>query len=80
MYSISLSMSSRTIRLRLDLYASSNTFTISATFVKSALPTNYSGDIILTNKKSDSIASFAANAVLPEPLTPSINTVSNEVL
>lgn len=77
MYSISLSISSRTIKLRFDLYASSNTLTISYTLMKSGLPTNISGEIILTYRKLDSIASLAAKAVLPEPFTPSNNTVNS---
>lgn len=64
------SMSSRTIILRGDLYASSKILAIACTLAKSVKPTNCSGDIILTKGNPLSIAIFAAKAVLPDPLSP----------
>ena len=66
----SLSISSTTTQLNSDLYASSNTFLMALHFAPSENPIIFSGVMILTKGKLESLASDAASAVLPHPESP----------
>mmetsp|Transcript_23273 Transcript_23273/g.59477 ORF Transcript_23273/g.59477 Transcript_23273/m.59477 type:complete len:408 (-) Transcript_23273:1022-2245(-) len=79
-YSSRRSMSSRMMTDSGERYASSNTRVIWLLLVCSAYPTRLSGEMTLTKGNSDSMATVAAMALLPDPTGPSSTHVSSGVL
>lgn len=72
-------MLSTSIQLRVERYASSNTFRICKHLAVSVKPTISSGEHTFINGKSESLANCAASAVFPEFGGPSNNTDTNPI-